>query len=45
MFLVELHFFFLVDYRGEMRDRRKVVAWFGDTIKVPLESVHNSGTA
>ena len=36
MFLAELHLFYLLDYRGQMADRRKISGWFGDTIEVPL---------
>ena len=36
MFLVEMHIFYLLKFRGEMNDRRKMAGWFGDTIRVPL---------
>jgi len=36
MFLAELHLFYLLDYRGEMADRRQLTNWFGQTIAVPL---------
>lgn len=36
MFLVELHLFFILGYRGKMNDRRRIGGWIGETIEVPL---------